>query len=311
MDPQVRLIAEALAEADLPPLETLDVERARAQVAMMSQGTPPGPPVETVRDLSLDIGEAPIAGRLYRPASPPVGLIVYFHGGGWVLGDLDSADALARELTVRSGCALLSVNYRHAPEHRFPAAVLDAEAAIVWAAANMAELVGGSLPLVVAGDSAGGNLAIAAARAAAASGIDLAFQLLLYPVTDAACATESYREFSTGPFLTSRIMAWFWDHYAPDAAQRSDDRASPLRATDLASLPPTLILIADLDPLRDEGEAFGKALAEAGVDVEVQRVAGQVHGFAAMASMVGAADGALDHAGRSIRQHCERAGAVG
>jgi acetyl esterase/lipase len=226
--------------------------------------------------------------RLYRPATPAEGprpVVVYFHGGGWVLGDLNSDDPLCRDLCARSGAIIVSVNYRHAPEARFPAAARDAVAAVRWVDANAASLGGIPGQLAVAGWSAGGNIAAAACQQARDDGGPvIRGQLLLTPVTDSDMTRPSYTENGDGYILTSALMRWFWDHYA-DPADRGDPRAAPLRGS-LDGLPPACIVAADFDPLRDEALAYGSALEAAGVPVRRIRARGHIHTSVTMVGVV-------------------------
>jgi acetyl esterase/lipase len=226
--------------------------------------------------------------RLYRPAEPaegPYPVVVYFHGGGWVLGDLDSDDPLCRDLCARSGAIIVSVNYRHAPEARFPAAAEDAVAAVQWVAAHATELGGIPGQLAVAGWSAGGNLAaVACQQARDAGGPEICGQLLLAPVTDSDLTRPSYAENGDGYVLTRPLMEWFWDYYA-DPADRGDLRAAPLHGR-LDGLPPACIVTADFDPLRDEGVAYARALAAAGVPVRQVRARGHTHTSVPMVDVV-------------------------
>jgi acetyl esterase len=210
-----------------------------------------------------------------------------------VPGASDGAEPLAATLATRLRAAVVSVGYRLAPEHRFPVAADDSWAALDWAAQRVTDIAGGPVPLVVAGDSAGGNLAaVVARRARDAGGPHLASQVLLYPVTDADFHTPSYTDPESQLLLTRESMAWFWEHYVPDPASRSHPDASPLRAADLSGLAPAIVVTAEHDPLRDEGEAYAAALAAAGVPVAVRRFAGQIHGFVAMVGVLpGSEDG--------------------
>jgi acetyl esterase/lipase len=211
---------------------------------------------------------------------------VYFHGGGWVLGDKQSDEPLCRELCVRADAVVVSVDYRHAPEHRFPAAADDAFAAVTWVAAHVQELGGIPGELAVAGWSAGGNLAaVACQRARDAGGPDLVGQVLLTPLTDYDMTRSSYVENADGYILTAGLMKWFWDHYA-DPAVRADPRVSPLRAADLSALPPALVVTCEFDPLRDEGIAYAKALEADGVPVRLITARGHTHTSPTMVGVV-------------------------
>ncbi len=230
------------------------------------------------------VHEIPVAGRparLYIPtaASSPGPLLVFFHGGGWVYGDLDSHDPPCRFLAERSGVRVLSVAYRLAPEHPFPAGCDDAVAAYRWVVENTASLGADVTRLGVGGDSAGGNLAAVTAVEAARTGLPLAFQLLVYPGTDASRRTVSRRLFESGLYLTGEFMDRVLEQYVPDAEQRCDPRVSPLLGEVPVGLAPAYVATAGFDPLRDEGEAYARKLADAGVEVELRRFPDQIHGF--------------------------------
>lgn len=301
LHPQVAAHLAQLAAMDAPPIEALTPEQVRVGFGMQLQMTAgPATPLAVVRDLAIPGPGAALGARLYRPSADGVlpGL-VFFHGGGWVIGDLDSHDDLCRDLAAQAGCAVLAVDYRLAPEHRFPAAAEDAIAAADWAAANAASLGIDPVRLAVGGDSAGGNLAAVAALAARDAGRPLAAQLLIYPVTDLSHLDgESYRRCAEGYGLTAGAMTWFRDHYLADAAAAQDWRVSPLLAGDLGRLPPALVVTAEFDVLRSEGEAYAKRLADAGVPTQLARYDGMIHGFASMA-------GVLD-TGRRVRTDMAR-----
>jgi cation diffusion facilitator CzcD-associated flavoprotein CzcO/acetyl esterase/lipase len=286
LQPDVQIVLEALADLGLPPIETMSVDDARAFMTASSAVRPPGPDVGEVVDGFLPGPGGPLGYRLYLPVSPgPHPLVVYFHGGGWVLGNLDSDDPLCRDLCSRSGAALMSVNYRHAPEHRFPAAAEDAFAATCWAAANAVQLGGIPGQLAVAGWSAGANIAAVVCQAARdAGGPEIVGQVLLTPVTDLAGTYSSYEDNGSGYVLTSALMGWFVEHYV-DRADWGDPRVSPLRG-DLSGLPPALVVTAEFDPLRDEGDAYAEALAAAGVAVEHIRARGHIHTSLTMVGIV-------------------------
>ena len=265
VQPDVQIVLDVLAELGLPPIETMTVDEARAFSLAMAAERPPGPDVGEIVDGTLPGAAGELEYRLYRPATPgPHPVVVYYHGGGWVLGAHDSDDPLCRDLCVRSDALIVSVNYRHAPEARFPAAVDDGFAALQWVAAN-AEALGG-LPgqLAVCGWSAGANIATVACQLARdTGGPAILGQVLLTPVTDCDMTRPSYKENAEGYILTAGLMEWFWNYYA-DPADRESPKASPLRAADLSNLPPALIITCEFDPLRDEGIAYAEALGAAG-----------------------------------------------
>jgi acetyl esterase/lipase len=278
LQPDVAMLLRAMAELDLPPLDSLPVAEARAFSRAMAAQRPRGPEVGEIVDGTLPGAAGELAYRLYRPATPgPHPVVVYFHGGGWVLGGHDSDDPLCRDLCARSGAMIVSVDYRHAPESRFPAAVDDAFAALQWVAGHGESLGGRAGPVAVAGWSAGGNLAAVVCRLARdAGGPPIAGQLLITPVTDGTTDRPSHTENADGYVLTGALLAWFWAHYA-DPADRSDPRASPLTAPSLAGLPPAAVFTSQFDPLRDEGDAYAAALADAGVAVQHVPCRGHVH----------------------------------
>jgi cation diffusion facilitator CzcD-associated flavoprotein CzcO/acetyl esterase/lipase len=288
MQPDVAMVMEFVNALGLPAMETLSADDARDLMAATAENRPPGPAVGEVTDGVIPIPDGELPYRLYRPAGPseaPRPLVVYFHGGGWVLGNLDSDDPLCRDLCARSGAVVVSVNYRHAPEARFPAAALDAFAAVQWAAANAIELGGIPGQLAVAGWSAGGNVAAVACQLARdAGGPEVSGQLLLTPAVDSDLTRPSYEENGDGYILTLPLMRWFWDHYA-DPADRGDPRAAPLRGN-LAGLPPACIVAADFDPLRDEGVAYARALEAAGVPARLIRARGHTHTSVTMVDVV-------------------------
>jgi cation diffusion facilitator CzcD-associated flavoprotein CzcO/acetyl esterase/lipase len=278
LQPDVMLQLETMAALNLPPIESLPVADARAFMQLSNTQRPPGPEVGAIVDGTLPGAAGELAYRLYRPATEgPHPIVCYFHGGGWVLGSRDSDDPFCRDLCVRTGAMIVSVDYRHAPEHRFPAAADDAYAALRWVGENAAALGGMPGKLVVVGWSAGGNLAAVAAQRARDEGAPkLAGQLLITPVIDGSMVWPSMNENAEGFALTKPLMDWFWNHYA-DPDDRRDPRASPLLAHSLAGLPPAAIFTSEFDPLRDEGDAYAAALQEAGVRVEHVPCRGHIH----------------------------------
>lgn len=261
-----------------------------------------GPEMAGVHELKIPTRAGSIGARLLLASNKVDGLVVYLHGGGWVVGELDDYDAMARTLAKRSNCAILMPDYRLAPEHPFPAGLEDAEDAILWASQRVEELAGEKVPLLVAGDSAGGNLATVAVRDLGAR-VPVAAQVLIYPVTDSDTQNASYRSQSDGMQLTRGDMEWFFGHYAP-SGRHADSRISPLRHQALGSLPPTVVVTAECDVLRDEGEAYAQRLSAAGVAVTARRVAGLPHGFIRLHNLVGAADEAITAIATDIARIC-------
>ncbi|MCU1399122.1 MAG: putative flavin-containing monooxygenase [Acidimicrobiales bacterium] len=276
--PDVAIMLELMGGLGLPAMETMSATDARAFSTAMSAQRAPGPDVASVVDGVLPGAAGDLAYRLYRPShAESLPVIVYFHGGGWVLGSADSDDPLCRDLCVRTGAAVISVDYRHAPESRFPAAADDAFATVRWIADNADPLGLAPGQLLVAGWSAGANLAAVVCQLARdAGGPEISGQLLICPVTDSDLTRASFVDNGDGYVLTASLMRWFWDQYA-DEGQRADPRAAPIRASSLAGLPPAVIVTCELDPLRDEGDAYAEALAAAGVHVEHIRARGHIH----------------------------------
>ncbi len=304
LDPQARAFLDRLAAQGAPPLERMSVaeaRRANREAKRWQQRA--GEPVAGAQDVRIDGPHGKIPLRIYRPEQGPLPLLLYLHGGGWVQGDLDTHDPVCRLFANRARCLVVSVDYRRAPEHRFPAAVEEAYAATKWASENAERLGGDAARLAVAGDSAGGTLAATTALLARErGGPALIHQLLIYPVTDLAnFETDSYREFATGYGLTRAAMRWFRDHYLEHASDAANGYASPLRAANLSGLPSARVLTAEFDPLRDEGEAYAARLREAGVPVELERFAGMVHGFVNHTAVVDRAHALLVETAERLR----------
>jgi acetyl esterase len=301
LHPQAQAVLDGFAAMKLTPPDQLPVEQARAQFMQSRARFLMAPqPVGSIVDRSIPGAGSAIPLRIYRPyGSPPnapLPALVFMHGGGWVFGNLDSHDPMCRELCNLSGCALVSVDYRLAPEHKFPAAFDDALAAIRYLASEGASLGVDGTRLAAGGDSAGGNLAAAAAIAFRdQGGPRLALQLLIYPVTDLAMDTPSYAAFADGYMLTAQRMRYFRDCYLSAPGEADDWRASPLRAGDLSRLPPALIITASHDPLVDEGRRYAERLDAAGVPATYTCYDGMVHGFMTMA-------GAIEDGRAAIRQ---------
>jgi cation diffusion facilitator CzcD-associated flavoprotein CzcO/acetyl esterase/lipase len=286
LQPDVRLVLGMLAEMNLPQIEQLGAQGARDFVTEFNKGRPAGRPVGEVGSGALQGADGPLPYRLYRPATPgPHPIVVYFHGGGWVFGDEQSDDPFCRDLCRRSGMIVVSVGYRHAPEHRFPAAAEDGYAATRWIAEHTAELGGKPGPVLVAGWSAGANIAAVTCQLARdRGGPQIAGQLLVCPVTDCRFDRPSYADNAIGYFLTRSMMFWFWDIYC-SPADRTDPRVSPLRGN-LAGLPPAFVATCEFDPLRDEGIAYAEALVSAGVPVEQLQARGHIHTSLMMVDVV-------------------------
>jgi acetyl esterase len=297
LDPQIAGLLEFLAAAGTPMHEGTPAQARAAFRALAVDARPAGSVVQvgSVSEVVVPGPAGDLAGRVYRPeSSDPAPTVVLFHGGGWVIGDLDTHDSMARSICRDCEAVVLSVDYRLAPEAPFPAAVEDALAATRWARDHLAEL-GGSDVLAVAGDSAGGNLAaVVAQQLRDAGGPALAAQLLVYPATDVLGDYASRIDNAEGYFLDVPLMLWFMEQYVADPAHHDDPRLSPLRATSLEGLPPAVVVTAEFDPLRDEGEAYAAALSEAGVAVELRRFDGLIHGFFDMGPHSAGAQAAVD-----------------
>ncbi len=314
LHPEVRELLEKMDEQNAPPLETLDPVEARGDRmdGMKKMG---GDPVALGRVDDLLIpgpgGDVPL--RLY--ASERGGLrpaLIYIHGGGFVFGNLDTHDTVCRAIAKESGAVVIAVDYRLAPEHKFPAAVEDSYAAAVWVAANAERLGIDAQRIAVGGDSAGGNLAtVIAMRCRDAGGPALAAQVLIYPVTDSSTyETGSHRECREGYFLTRASMDWFSGHYLASADQKRHPEVSPLLASNLSGLPPALVITAEFDPLRDEGEAYALRLRQAGVPVTVTRYPGMIHGFVSMHGALAGGREAIKEAAQFTRSSTREHAAV-
>lgn len=304
LDPQTKLYLDQMAKLQMPPLSALTPEVIRQGIAAQYASAPPGEPVANVvnRTIPGPAGEIPV--RIYTPqGSGPFPVLVYFHGGGWVICTLDTHDTQCRSLANGAGCVVVSVDYRLAPEHKFPAAPEDCYAATCWVAEHAAELGGDASRLAVGGDSAGGNLtAVISQMARDQNGPRLIFQLLIYPATDFNAQTASKKENAEGYFLTLDDMHWFEGHYLRDAADKLNPLASPMQAKNLSNLPPALILTAEYDPLRDEGELYGQHLQEAGVPTIIRRYNGLIHGFFGMALLIDEARRAVRETSQTLRE---------
>ena len=288
-----------MAEAGRPALSAGSPQDARDMTGAARGALGKGPELHQVKDVQIPTRSGFVAGRLFMPSAEVDGLIVHLHGGGWVIGTLDDFDAMARALAARSQCAVLMPDYRLAPEHPFPAGIDDCEDAIEWAAGHLKELVGATVPLLLCGDSEGGNLAAVAAHSLHHR-VKIKGQVLIYPVTDHDLNTSSYQNYSAGMQLTKRDMQWFFELYAP-AALHGDPRISPMGQVNCEDLPPTVVLTSEYDVLRDDGEQYAKKLISAGVSVVSRRLKGLPHGFVRMFNVVDAADQAMTTIAQDVK----------
>jgi acetyl esterase len=308
LHPQAKALLRLIEEKGVPATHTLTPQQARAFYRERRTFTQPdAPEVASVQDLQATGPAGPVPVRSYRPAGSSAAallpVLVYFHGGGWVIGDLDTHDVLCRQLANLSGCAVVSVDYRMGPEHRFPAAVDDAIAATRWVRAQAQALKVDASRLAVGGDSAGGNLAAVVALGARDAGdLPIAFQLLIYPATDQRRGAPSHAANGQGYLLTKENMDYFHDHYIPDARDDLDWRASPLLHANHAKLPPAFVLTAGYDPLRDEGLQYAQKLSEAGNRAALVNFERQIHGFILMGRVLDEANVAVQLCAAQLKQ---------
>lgn len=305
VDPQIAVMLKMLSDSNAPGMHEGTADQARTLFRNLTAGTRTPEqlvPVAGTEDREIPGAAGPLKARVYRPeGTGPFPVVAFFHGGGWVIGDIETHDNQARHICKGANAIVVSVDYRLAPEHRFPAAVEDAVAATRWLAGHGKEL-GGDGRLAVAGDSAGGNLSAVVAQQMVRDGTPLTAQFLIYPAVDVAGEYPSRIENANGYFLDQPTMEWFFGSYVPETTDLADPRLSPLHG-DLSGLPPALIVTAEFDPLRDEGEAYGKALEAAGARVEVKRYDGMIHGFFDMGGFSPAARAAIE-------ESCQRFGAL-
>lgn len=303
LDEATRAFLAQMAESGMPPLHEMSPTDARGLGGALRDMYGPGPEVGDVSEHAVPVEGGEITVRVLAPKGDPRAVIVYYHGGGWVIGALDEFDTLARQIVERTGATVVLVDYRLAPEHRYPIAAEDSWAALRWAETYRAEHAP-DVPLVVAGDSAGGNLsAILSQRARDEGGPAIAAQVLVYPVTDADVDNASYTDPDNQLMLSRDSMIWFWDLYSPDPTARRNPDASPLQAADLSGLPPAIVLTAEHDVLRDEGEAYAEKLRAAGVAVTHRRFDGQMHGFFTMVNVLPGSAAGLDFVVEQLDQY--------
>ncbi|MGK2914133.1 MAG: alpha/beta hydrolase [Porticoccaceae bacterium] len=307
LDPQVAALLERAANSDAPALGEGTPQQGRETFAAMTEllGVP-APKVKSIEEIRIPGPSGDIRTLIITPrhdTGGPLPILIYYHGGGWVIGSPETHQREACYYADAAQCMVVVPDYRLAPEHRFPAAPLDCYAVLEWTATNAARLGGDAQRIAVAGDSAGGNLAaVVAQMTTARSGPRLALQLLVYPATRMGQSTESYRLFNDGYFLTGKAMNWFFDHYLSSHEDRDNPLASPLLATDLSGLAPAFVMTAGFDPLRDEGAAYADRLKAAGVAVEYVCYADQIHGFVSMAGAIDQGRAFLDQAAGVLRR---------
>jgi acetyl esterase len=304
LDAQAQKVVDALAALNLKPVEESTPAEARESMKSRTAALGPVEDVAAVSEHRVPVAGGAIAARVYTPAGAgPHPALVFYHGGGWVIGDLDTHDGICRSLANAARCAVVSVDYRLAPEHRYPVAAEDSYAGYRWVLDRAAGLGIDPRRVAVGGDSAGGNLAAVVALMARDRGTaSPIFQALIYPVTDCDLDTPSYRENATGYVLTREGMRWFFGHYLAREEHGKEPYASPLRAPSLAGLPPALVQTAECDPLRDEGEAYAARLRDAGVPVTVTRYPGIFHGFLRMTNILDTARAARDEVAGALRK---------
>ncbi len=305
LDPKVAAMRAERAARGATPLYEMTLAQARAaDLADIRASAGAGEPVHEVTDRTFPGPDGDLPVRLYRPsAERPLGTLVYFFGGGWTLGGIDTSDGVCRALANAAGCLVVTPGYRLAPEHPFPAAVNDCLAAVSWVTDNAEALGADPGRIAVGGDSAGGNLAAVVAQQTRDRVLPLAAQLLVYPNTCYHAATESLRDNDDRWLFNRHSVDWYWRNYLADPEHGRDPRVSPLLAPDLSGLPPALVITAEYDPLRDEGERYAERMREAGVPVEVSRYEGMAHGFFTMSGVLADARRAVAQAAEHLRKH--------
>lgn len=308
LDDEAAMVLDLMKKSGRPTLDTMDAKSARAQAdGLAEKGEIDAPDVARVVDGTLPGPHGAIGFRRYWPmgaTAKTLPTLIYYHGGGFVIGTIETHDSTCRRMCNISGCQVISIEYRLAPEHPFPAPVDDAVAAFRHVAANAAQFDTQADKLAVGGDSAGGNLAAVVCQVQKQSGGQMpSFQLLIYPATDNHTESASRKQFADGYFLTAPLMKWFFDHYAPKGIDRTDPRISPLFAKDLSGLPPAFVLTAGFDPLRDEGKEYADRLMQAGIKVTYTNYPGTIHGFFSLTRFLKQGLRANDEAGYALKVH--------
>jgi acetyl esterase len=304
LDEATAALLSQMAEAGVKPLHEMSPQDAREFAASMRAQPDVVPEMARAQDRRVRVTGGVVPIRLLVPNDAPQGVIVWYHGGGWVLGSIEDADLLGRRLAQRTDCAVVLVDYRLAPEYRFPTAVDDSYAALNWVNDHIEEIASRRVPIMVAGDSAGGNLAaVMAIKARDGNGPPIAMQILVYPVTDCDFESTTYRDPDNDLLLTREAMIWFWDHYAPEPTGRVNPDASPLRVPDTGNLPPAVVITAEHDVLRDEGEIYATRLIKSEVPVDHRRFPGQMHGFFTMVDLLPGSEAGINYVADAVRRH--------
>lgn len=299
----VVLLAE-MPQAGIRPLPEMSPKGAREFVATTRPQLAPPPEMLATTEHRVEVTGGTIPVRVLTPNEHPTGILVWYHGGGWVLGSIADCDLLGRRLSKRTGCVVVLVGYRLAPEYRFPTAVEDSYKALLWVDHHLERIAGRRVPIVVAGDSAGGNLAtVMTVRSRDLGGPTIDMQVLIYPVTDCDFDNVSYLDPENALILSRDAMIWFWDHYAPDPTGRIHPDASPLRISDMSNLPRAVVITAEHDVLRTEGESYATRLVDSGVPVQQQRFKGQMHGFFTMVDLLPSSEAGIDYVVEAVGRH--------
>jgi acetyl esterase len=306
LDPQVQAVLDTVKEANLPELWELTPDQARAEYRKRANRLKIDVDIHHSEDRRIKGPGSDIPIRIYTPRELKPGeklpVLVWYHGGGYVIGDLDTHDSVCRALANETDCIVVAVDYRLAPESKFPAAVDDCKAALKWVAAHASEFNADAKRIAVGGDSAGANLAAVVSILARDAGAPkISFQLLLYPATAPEPETKSHHAFAEGYLLTRKTITWFFSHYVRTPKDMKDFRYAPLETDDLSSLPPALIVVAGYDPLRDEGIKYAEALIHAGNSVRLSNYEGMVHGFFLMGGAIDAARRAISESASMMR----------
>ncbi|GJM14492.1 MAG: acetylhydrolase [Pseudohongiella sp.] len=309
LDPQAKLLLERIEAANAPNYEEVSPEQARIMYDKASEVLKgPNPDMHSIEESSAPgvAGDIPL--RIYRPnAKRDLPLLVFYHGGGYVIGSLDSHDIVCRGISLQAECVVIAVDYRLAPEHKYPAAVEDAWSALEWIAQNSDSLGFDAARIAVGGDSAGGNLATVVSLMARDKGLpSLCLQLLIYPGTDLECGYPSHDSFGSDYRLTKSLIGWFMDNYFTPDDNRSHWQASPMNATDHSNVPPAFVLSAGFDPLQDEEFAYSEKLRQAGISVEHSHYEGMIHGFITMPGVLDKANEAISECARQLREAFEQ-----